>query len=98
MKEKENCIPYLDLLIDVFLHIENKEECTAFLDDLCTEQELKTIAQRCAVAKMLKDDAVYSTIVNETGASTATVSRVKRSLRYGTGSYDLLFKRMSDDE
>lgn len=88
----------LDLLIQGFLAVENAQECADFLDDLCTTTELKAISQRIAVAKMLLDNRVYSDIVKTTGASTATVSRVKRSLQVGKGSYEVLFKRMFGDE
>ena len=88
----------LDLLIRGFLAVENKQECADYLDDLCTSTELKAISQRIAVAKMLLDNCVYSDIVKVTGASTATVSRVKRSLQMGKGSYELLFKRMEGNE
>ena len=86
----------LNLLIRGFLAVENEQECADYLDDLCTSTELKAISQRIAVAKMLLDNCVYSDIVKATGASTATVSRVKRSLQMGKGSYELLFKRMED--
>lgn len=92
--DKEN----LDLLIRGFLAVENEQECADYLDDLCTSTELKAISQRIAVAKMLLDNCVYSDIVKATGASTATVSRVKRSLQMGKGSYELLFKRMKENE
>ena len=88
----------LDLLIRGFLAVENDQECADFLDDLCTTTELKAISQRIAVAKMLLDNRVYSDIVKTTGASTATVSRVKRSLQIGKGSYKVLFKRMEENE
>ena len=87
----------LDFLYDLILHIETKAECAAFLDDLCTGTELSTLAQRAVVAKMLKQNKVYSEIVSKTGASTATVSRVKRSLSSGTNGYETLFKKMDGD-
>lgn len=98
MNEKSNKIENLDLLIKGFLAVENADECADFLDDLCTTTELKAISQRIAVARMLLNNCVYSDIVKTTGASTATVSRVKRSLQQGKGSYEVLFKRMKDDE
>lgn len=91
-------IANIELLISAFLKVENEQECADFLDDLCTTTELKAISQRIAVAKMLCDNCVYSNIVKETGASTATISRVKRSLQMGKGSYDVLFKRLNGDE
>lgn len=98
MTEKNNSSENLDLLIKGFLTVENAQECADFLDDLCTTTELKAISQRIAVAKMLLDNCVYSDIVKTTGASTATVSRVKRSLSMGKGSYAVLFKRMEENE
>lgn len=98
MIDYNNCNPNLKLLIDAFLELENEQECAAFLDDLCTMTELKAISQRIAVAKMLLNNCIYNDIVSATGASTATISRVKRSLQLGRGSYEVLFKRMSDDE
>lgn len=83
-----------DLLFKAILTLKTPEECADFFEDVCTEQETKSIAQRIVVAKMLDDKKVYSEIVKTTGASTATVSRVKRSLLGGKGSYKRAFKRM----
>ncbi len=70
------------------------EECDRFFDDLCTVPELKAISQRLQVAKMLWDHRVYSDIVQATGASTATISRVNRSLNYGVDGYEVIFRRL----
>ena len=88
----------IDFLFKAILALETREECYNFFEDLCTVQELKTIAQRLVVAKMLSDKSVYTDIVNETGASTATISRVNRSLQYGCDGYDKIFERIEDDE
>lgn len=88
----------IDFLYDAILTLDNKEECKKFFADLCTVNELKAISQRVVVAKMLKEKRVYSEIVEATGASTATISRVNRSLSYGEGGYDIVFERMSDNE
>lgn len=69
-----------DFLFDAILSLDNKEECYRFFEDLCTSAELKAMSQRLVVAKMLSQKMVYTDIVNETGASTATISRVKRAL------------------
>lgn len=98
MNEKELDKSNLALLTRAFLKVENEQECADFLDDLCTTTELRAISQRIAVAKMLLNDCVYSDIVKTTGASTATVSRVKRSLQVGKGSYEVLFARFKEDE
>lgn len=84
----------LDFLFEAILSLENKEECYAFFDDICTVQELKAVSQRLHVAKMLADHRVYSDIVSETGASTATISRVNRSLNYGSDGYKTVFDRI----
>lgn len=87
-----------DLFFDAILHLETINECYDFFEDLCTVNELKSISQRIVVAKMLREKKVYSEIVDETGASTATVSRVNRSLQYGCGGYDLIFDRMNGEK
>lgn len=83
----------IDYLYDIILRIETKEECEALFDDLCTKTELASISQRLVVAKMLSEKKVYSDIVAETGASTATISRVNRSLAFGKGGYEKLFNK-----
>ncbi len=93
---KDEC---LEELFEAILTLENKEECYSFFRDLCTVPELKTLSQRFHVAKMLTEKRVYSDIVEETGASTATISRVNRSLSedYDSfGGYALVFERLED--
>lgn len=87
-----------DLFFEAILQLKSLEECYDFFEDLCTVNELKSISQRIVVAKMLRDKTVYSEIVEETGASTATVSRVNRSLQYGTGGYELVFRRLEEND
>ncbi len=84
----------VDFLFEAILNLQSLEECYDFFEDLCTVQELKAISQRIVVAKMLRDKKVYSDIVSATGASTATISRVNRSLQYGCNGYEEIFKRM----
>ena len=79
------------------LALENMEECYQFFEDICTIKEVTAIAQRFEVAKMLRKECTYLDIAKETGASTATISRVNRSLNYGNGSYDMLFERMKKE-
>ena len=86
--------PNLDQLFEAILTLKNMEECYAFFEDLCTVPELKAMSQRYVVATMLNDKRVYSAIVNETGASTATISRVNRSLNYGCDGYEMVFERL----
>lgn len=88
----------VDFLFKAILALETMDECYDFFEDLCTVQELKALAQRIVVAKMLSDKRVYTDIVNETGASTATISRVNRSLHYGCDGYDKIFARIEDEE
>lgn len=83
-----------DFLFDCVLKLESKQECRNFFEDLCTIPELSAISQRIVVAKMLTEGKVYKEIEDATGASTATISRVKRSLQYGAEGYDIIFKRL----
>lgn len=87
-----------DFLFDAILQLKNREECYKFFEDLCTVSEIKSMAQRIVVAKMLSDKRIYTEIVNKTGASTATISRVNRSLAYGCDAYRLVFDRMEKTE
>ena len=86
-----------DFLFNAILQLKSEEECYQFFEDLCTVNELKAMSQRLVVAKMLSEGRVYSDIVEATGASTATISRVKRSLEYGCDSYSLVFDRMGEE-
>ena len=88
----------LVFVIKAVLALENSDECYDFFEDLCTIQELKAISQRLVVAKMLSEKCVYTDIVNSTGASTATISRVNRSLQYGCDGYDRIFERIREQE
>ena len=88
----------VDFLFDAILQLKTREECYMLFEDLCTVQEMKALSQRLVVAKMLSEGRVYSDIVKNTGASTATISRVKRSLDYGCDSYSMVFGRMEDEE
>lgn len=84
----------LDFLFKSVLELQTVEECYDFFEDLCTINELQSISQRVSVAKMLVEGSVYQDIVEKTGASTATISRVNRSLQYGSNGYDAVFERM----
>lgn len=84
------------LLFDAVLALRDREECRAFFQDLCTVAELKALAQRMEVAQLLDQGLIYNDILQRTGASSATISRVNRSLNYGTGAYAQLFARMKD--
>lgn len=89
----------VDDLFEAVLSLENKEECYKFFEDVCTVNELLSLSQRFEVARMLRTQKTYLDIAEETGASTATISRVNRSLNYGNDGYDMVFARMgSADE
>lgn len=90
--------PLWDKLFDTILLLENREECYEFFEDLCTISELRDMAQRLEVARMLEDGSTYEDIEKETGASTATISRVKRALHYGADGYMKLLKRRQEKE
>ena len=95
MEERLN-LKELSNLFAAILTLETVEECNDFFADLCTVQELKSMSQRYQVAVMLKDKKVYSDIVRETGASTATISRVNRSLSYGNDGYQMVLDRLNN--
>ena len=85
----------LDLLFEAILCLKDKEECYTFFEDICTVNELLSITQRFEVAKMLREQKTYLEIAEKTGASTATISRVNRSLNYGNDGYDMVLDRMN---
>lgn len=84
-------------LFEAILTLKDKEECFAFFEDVCTVNELLSLAQRFEVAKMLKDKKTYMEVAEKTGASTATISRVNRSLNYGKDGYEMVFARMKEN-
>lgn len=86
----------VDHLFDAILSLQNKEECYTFFEDVCTVNELLSLSQRFEVEKMLRDQKTYLDIAEKTGASTATISRVNRSLNYGNDGYDMVFSRLQD--
>ncbi len=87
-----------EYLYKAILELRDMDECRAFFETLCTIQELRSFSQRILVAKMLNEGSVYSRIVQETGASTATISRVNRSMRQGENGYDAVFARLQQAE
>ena len=86
----------VDHLFDAILHLKDKNECYSFFEDLCTVNELLSLSQRFEVATMLRERKTYLEIAEKTGASTATISRVNRSLNYGNDGYELVFQRMNE--
>lgn len=85
----------VDRLFEAILQLKTKEECYIFFEDVCTINEILSLSQRFDVARMLREDKTYLEIAEQTGASTATISRVNRSLNYGNDGYDLVFERMN---
>jgi len=86
-----------DYLFKCILSLENEEECYRFFSDLCSIAELKEMSKRMLAAKRLNENSVYSSIVNETGLSSATISRVNRALRYGNDGYSLVLERLENE-
>ena len=82
-------------LFDAIMCLKTKEECYSFFEDLCTVNELLSLSQRFEVAAMLRSHKTYLEIAEKTGASTATISRVNRSLNYGNDGYNMVFERLS---
>ena len=87
-----------DRLYKAILTLETEEECYNFFQDLCTIPELRSMEQRFEVASLLNDGMIYSDILEQTGASSATISRVNRSLSYGTGAYERVFARLKAEK
>jgi len=88
----------VDFLFDGILQLKDKDECYKFFEDICTINELLSLSQRFEVAAMLRERKTYLDIAEHTGASTATISRVNRSLNYGNDGYDMVFDRMKKDD
>lgn len=88
----------VDQLFNAILSLENVDQCYAFFDDLCTVNEILSLSQRFEVAKMLREKKTYMEIVEKTGASTATISRVNRSLNYGNDGYEMIFDNLKKTE
>jgi len=84
----------IDQLFEAILTLKTVEECYIFFEDLCTVNEIQSMSQRLEVARMLGNGSTYNQIESETGASTATISRVKRCLNYGTDGYKLALDRI----
>ncbi len=87
----------MDSLLDGILKLNNREEAYAFFEDLCTVNELVSLSQGFAVAGMLRVERTYLDIAEQTGASTATISRVNRALNYGNDGYDMILDRLKDE-
>ena len=89
--------PRNETMYKAILSLETLDECMKFFDDLCTVTELMAMEQRYQVASCLDDGMIYNDILAETGASSATISRVNRSLQYGRGGYEIVFSRIKEN-
>lgn len=105
MKRRESCpmnkkikTEAVDHLFEAILTLKTPEECYIFFEDVCTVNELLSLSQRYEVAKMLREKRTYLEIADKTGASTATISRVNRSLNYGNDGYDMVFGRIAQKQ
>ena len=87
-----------DLLYKAILKLETEEECYNFFQDLCTISEMRSMEQRFEVATLLNNGMIYNEILEKTGASSATISRVNRSLIYGAGGYESVLEKMREQE
>ena len=94
--EKTIRTQFVKEFLEAVLTLESVDECMDFFEDVCTVKEVQSISQRYEVAKMLREKRTYLDIAESTGASTATISRVNRSLNYGNASYDKVFARLEE--
>jgi len=88
----------IDFLYKAILSLETVEECYDFFEDLCTISEIKALSQRLLVAKLLRENKLYVDIIAQTGASTATISRINRCLHYGSDGYTMVLDRLQENE
>ena len=94
---KINRKPRFEMMYKAILALETEEDCMKFFDDLCTVTELQAMEQRFHVAWLLNQGYIYNDILAETGASSATISRVKRSLQFGADGYSIVFQKLEED-
>ena len=95
---KHNRKPRNEEMYKAILQLRTLEEAISFFDDLCTVTELQAMEQRYQVAALLNDGLIYNDILEQTGASSATISRVNRSLQYGAGGYAIVFQRLAGEK
>ena len=95
---KQNKKPRNEEMYKAILTLKTVDECEKFFDDLCTVTELQAMEQRYQVASLLNQGCIYNEILEQTGASSATISRVNRSLQYGQDGYAVVFKRLAETE
>jgi len=94
-KKSKQREPHMEMY-EAILTLKTLDECVRFFDDLCSVTELRAIEQRFQVARLLSQGNIYSSILEQTGASSATISRVNRSLHYGADSYEIVFRRLDE--
>ncbi|MBO5148174.1 MAG: hypothetical protein J6C24_05885 [Clostridia bacterium] len=92
MQDDKTGIQEKTKLYEAILSLKTIEDCDLFFEDLCTINEINAMVQRLEVAELLKQGETFNTIVEKTGASTATISRVNKCLKYGAGGYDIVLK------
>ena len=90
--------PRNEKMYEAILSLKTMDECMRFFDDLCTVSELMAMEQRYQVAACLNEGMIYNDILAQTGASSATISRVNRPLQYGKGGYAVVFERLKEQE
>ena len=95
---KQNKKPRSDDMYEAILTLKTVDECNRFFDDLCTVTELQAMEQRYQVAVLLSEGMIYNDILEKTGASSATISRVNRSLQYGEDGYSVAFRRLKEQQ
>ena len=88
----------IDALFDAILSLETREECYDFFEDLCTVKEISDMAQRLEAAKLLLDGSTYEQIVKTVEISTATISRINRCIKYGTGGYRQTIEKVREKQ
>lgn len=88
----------MNLLCDALVALASREDAYSLLEDLCTIQEVQSMAQRIDVARLLREGATYQQVAAQTGASSATISRVNRCLQYGAGGYRIVLEQTADRE
>ena len=88
---------HTDNLFKAILSLENEKECSKFFEDICTIKEIQDIAQRLEVARLLEEGRAYNDVAKQTGASTATISRVNKCISYGSGGYKIVLDRMKNE-
>ena len=96
MMNKKIKTPAVEKLFEAILCLDTMDDCFDFFEDICTINELLSLSQRFEVARMLREQRTYLEIAEQTGASTATISRVNRSLNYGNDGYDMVIARMEE--